>query len=142
MITYATTFPHLHYPNIHAYVSYTSLSPPHRAYTLSLDTIPEPCSFCEASKHKCWVDAMDKEIEALERNQTWIIVDKLVGITPIGCKWVYKIKRKADGTLECYKARLVAKGYTQTEGIDYFDTFSPVAKMTTVRTLIVIASVK
>lgn len=129
------------YP-IRAYVSYTSLSPPHRAYTLSLNAIPEPSSFGEASKHKCWVDAMTKELEALEKNQTWVIVDKPVGITPIGCKWVYKVKQKGDGTLERYKARLVAKGYTQTEGINYFDTFSPVAKMTTVRTLIAIASIK
>lgn len=128
--------------SIHAYVSYASLSPPHLAYTMSLNSIPEPTSFCEASKHECWVEAMQRELDALENNKTWLIVDKPHGITPIVCKWVYKVMRKVDGSLERYKARLVAKGYIQTEGIDYFDTFSPIAKMTTVRTLIALASIK
>lgn len=85
---------------------------------------------------------MNKELTALEANKTWVLVDKPEGVVPIGCKWVYKVKRKADATLERYKARLVAKGYTQTEGIDFFDTFSPVAKMATVRMLIALAAIQ
>ena len=71
---------------------------------------------------------MKAEIDALERNQTWKLVDLPPGKTPIGCKWVYRIKYKPDGSIDRYKARLVAKGFTQVEGVDYMNTFSPVPK--------------
>lgn len=98
----------------------------------SQDKWEEPKTFDQASKDPMWVEAMNKEIAALQQNNTWDLVDLPPNKKPIGCKWVYKIKLKSDGSLERYKARLVAKGYTQQYGIDYSETFSPVVKITTI----------
>nr|KYP65475.1 hypothetical protein KK1_011711 [Cajanus cajan] len=75
---------------------------------------------------------MKDEIEALKLNKTWEIVENPKHVKPIGCRWVYEIKRKPDGSVERYTARLVAKGFSQVEGIDFFKTFSPVVKMATI----------
>ncbi|XP_026459264.1 uncharacterized protein LOC113359913 [Papaver somniferum] len=89
-----------------------------------------------------WRLAMKNEVSALEANNTWTRMSLPHGKQPICCKWIYKIKYRPDGSIERSKACLVAKGYTQAEGIDYHDTFAPVAKLVTVRILLSVADVK
>ena len=85
---------------------------------------------------------MDEEVDALDNNDTWMLTPLPEGKKAIGCKWVYKIKCNANGSLSRDKACLVAKGYAQTYGIDFEETFSPVAKMATVRAVIAMAAAK
>ena len=123
-------------------LSYDHLSPSQKLFSLSVSTLVEPTSYTQAVKHEEWREAMNTEIKALELNNTWIVVDLPALTHVIGCKWVYKVKLQSDGTLERYKARLVTKGYNQCEGLDYYETFSPVAQLTTMRTLLAVAAVK
>ena len=115
-----------------------------RTYTTVIDEFDDdPASYSKAmasSVVNLWQKDMDAEIQSMYSNGVWTLVDPPEGIKPIGCKWVYKKKRGPDGNVETFKARLVAKGYTQKEGIDYDETFSPVAMLKTIRILLSIAA--
>ncbi|KAB2622521.1 hypothetical protein D8674_024703 [Pyrus ussuriensis x Pyrus communis] len=104
----------------------------------------EPRTFKEAMtsfEAPLWKEAIKSEMESIMENNTWELVDLPPSSKPIGHKWIFKKKLKADGTIDKFKARLVAKGYHQNERLDYFDTYSPVSRITSIRTLIAIAAV-
>ncbi|KAL0463407.1 UNVERIFIED_CONTAM: putative mitochondrial protein [Sesamum latifolium] len=92
----------------------------------------DPITFKDAmasSKAKQWKEAVKSEMDSIISNGTWVLVDLLLGCTTIGCKWIFKKKLKPDGTVDKFKARLVAKGFKTKEGIDYFNTHYPVARL-------------
>jgi len=84
---------------------------------------------------------MMEEYQSIMKNGVWEIVPRLQGKSLVTSKWIYKIKHVADGSIEKYKARFVARGFSQKEGVDYDETFAPVARYASIRTIIAIASV-
>jgi hypothetical protein len=99
------------------------LSEPLKAFVHVLSSTQVPAGVQEALSNPKWIQAIKEEMEALLKNDTWTLVPLPEGKKAVGCKWVFSIKHKADGSIERYKARLVAKGYTQTYGVDYQETF-------------------
>lgn len=101
----------------------------------------DPTFFEEAVESSKWRKAMDLEMEAIERNETWELTILPTSVRKIGVKWVYKTKYNEKGEVEKYKARLVAKGYSQQHGIDFTKVFSLVARWDTIRTILALAAV-
>ena len=107
-------------------MDYCSITPSYKSFISKFSQEREHTSYQEVVHDLRWVEAMRHEIKALEDNHTWEITKLPKDKKAIGCKWVYKIKYKADGDIDRFKARLVDKGYNQKEGLDYQETFSPV----------------
>ncbi|VVT56885.1 uncharacterized protein SAPINGB_P005372 [Magnusiomyces paraingens] len=110
---------------------------------VALLVFTDPSSFEEAmssEEAEFWLEACVIEMSSLKRNGTWELVDLPPGRKAINSKWVFKVKRKADGSIERYKARLVCIGFSQVEGIDYTETFAPVVRYETVRIVLAIAA--
>ena len=99
----------------------------------------EPSTFLEASVDPKSRKAMEEEFQALQKNKTWHLVPSHRHKNLIYCKWVFRINRKSDGTIDRYKARLVVKGFKQRYGIDYEDTFSHIVKAASIRLVLSIA---
>jgi len=130
----------LSYP-LHKFVNYDSFSTRHCSFLAALHTKQEPLFFSQkplffsqAMKDQRWREAMSREIHALETNETWDLTKLPPGKKALGCRWVYKIKYHSDGSVERFKAKLVVLGNHQVEGLDYNETYAPVAKMVTIRT--------
>ena len=123
------------YPLSH-FVSFQRFTLNHKSFLSTLNNILIPNSLSEALSKREWRLVMEAEMDALQKNKTWELVDLPSRKKPMGYKWVFAVKFKVDGSLEWYKARLVAKGYTKTYGVDYQETFALVAKMNIVKMLL------
>ncbi|KAE8709757.1 Protein farnesyltransferase/geranylgeranyltransferase type-1 subunit alpha [Hibiscus syriacus] len=124
---------------INKYVAYRKLQYNFRAFTASINTVKIPRNVTEAFQSPEWKKAVEEEIKALQKNKTWSLTDLPKGKRAVGCRWIFTVKYHSDGSVERYKARLVAKGFSQSYGIDYQETFAPVAKLNTIRILLSVA---
>ena len=110
-----------------------------QAFITSLEDDRIPSNIQEALQQLEWKTAVQEEIQALEKNGTWEISKLPEGKRLVGCKWIFTMKHNPDGSINRFKARLVAKGFTQSYGIDYEETFAPVAKLNSIRVLLSVA---
>ena len=111
----------------------------YHSYT-TLATLHEPHTYREASTDSLWQIAMKEELDALSKNHTYDLMTLSPEEFVVGCKQIYKIKTCSDGSIERYKSRLVAKGFTQEYGIDYEETFVPIARISSVRALLAVVA--
>ncbi|GJY52573.1 zinc finger, CCHC-type containing protein [Tanacetum coccineum] len=112
------------------------------SYCYSIEEDPRTYNEAMQSRDAAfWKKAIDDEIGSIMENNTWVLSRLPPGCKPLGCKWIFKRKMKVDGTIDKFKARLVIQGFRQKEGIDYFDTYAPVARITTIRLLLALATI-
>ena len=102
--------------------------------------VTEPSSFQEAVEDPTWVDAMVEEYDSIIKNSAWDIVPRPVDKSVVGSRWIYKVKQVADGSVEKYKARFMAWGFSQIEGIDYDETFAPVERYSSIRSILALSA--
>ena len=108
------------------------------------NTKDDPKTFEEAMPSRdlaFWKEAVNDEMDLILSNNTWVLVDLPTGSKPIGCKWVFRRKCNTNGSIQTFKARLVAKDFKQRERVDYFDTYAPVARITSIRVLLALTSI-
>ncbi|KAL0409329.1 UNVERIFIED_CONTAM: Retrovirus-related Pol polyprotein from transposon TNT 1-94 [Sesamum radiatum] len=113
-------------------------------YPYCFNVEDDPKIFDEAIKSQdvaFWKEAINDEMDSIMGNNTWVLADLPPGCKPLGCKWIFKKKMKVDGTIEKFKARLVIQGFRQRQCIDYFDTYAPVPRISTIRLLIALAAI-
>jgi hypothetical protein len=115
---------------------------PKKSFLVTKHPIPsslEPTTVTAALTDSRWREAMSSELTALMRHNTWQLVPPPTDCNIIGCKWVFRVKRHANGSVDRFKARLVAKGFNQRPRLDYKETFNPIVKSVTIRTVLTIA---
>lgn len=122
------------------YIPNLSFDPSYVHFLANINKIPEPQTYKQAVKHTYWCEAMNVELAALEANHTWDIMPLPDNKKVVDCKWLYKVKYHSNGEVDRYKARLIAKGFTQTQGLDFFETFSLVTKMATLQIVLTLAA--
>lgn len=133
--------PPVHSMNTRAKSGIVKPNPRYALFTVK-SNCREPRSVRAALKDKEWTKAMTVEIDNMKETETFELVPPEEWQTPLGCRWVYKIKLNTDGTVLKFRARLVAKGNEQEEGIDFLETFSPVIRTATIRTVLHVAVTK
>eukprot|EP00253_Pinus_taeda_P012697 PITA_12697 len=114
----------------------------YQGYLAAMSTIvqSEPCTFEKAVKHQAWKDAMNEEYESIMENDVWDVVPRPKDKSVVISKWIYKIKHGGDGNAKNYKAKFVAQGFSQKEGVDYVEIFAPIARYTTIRSIIALVA--